>query len=278
MRLSISNIAWHQDEDENIAALLNEFCVDAIDVAPGKYFSEPHSATDADIANVKSFWSGHGIDIIGMQALLYGTKGLNVFGTPDVQKQMLRHLTDVCHIGAGLGAKLVVFGSPKNRDRSALSDQQAMDTAVSFFQRLGSIAEAVGLVICLEPNPPCYGANFMTNSHETALIVKQVSHPAIKMQLDSGALFINCENADSVLGQFSGLIGHVHISEPDLIPVGDCESDHISMSKAIKKYLPHHSATIEMLATKNEPHEAAISRALSTAIRYYRSGDVEARS
>ena len=41
MRLAISNIAWETTEDEVIAELLARFDVDAIDIAPGKYFPEP---------------------------------------------------------------------------------------------------------------------------------------------------------------------------------------------------------------------------------------------
>ena len=93
---------------------------------------------------------------------------------------MLQHLSSVCRIGAGLGATRLVFGSPKNRDRTGLSDQQARDVAVPFFRRLGTIAQSYGVVICLEPNPTCYGANFMTTSAETAQVVEQIDHPAIK--------------------------------------------------------------------------------------------------
>ena len=54
MRLAISNIAWDPVEDEAIAKLLRRFGVDAIDVAPGKYFPEPAKATEEDIARVKN--------------------------------------------------------------------------------------------------------------------------------------------------------------------------------------------------------------------------------
>ena len=140
MRLAISNIAWDTAEDEAIATLLHRFGVDAIDVAPGKYFPDPAKATDEAIARVKRWWAERGIEITGMQGLLFGTTGLNVFGPPEAQDAMLQHLTAVCHIGAGLGAKRLVFGSPKNRDRTGLSDQEAMDVAVPFFRRLGDIA------------------------------------------------------------------------------------------------------------------------------------------
>jgi sugar phosphate isomerase/epimerase len=140
MRLAISNIAWDTSEDEDIAALLNRCGVDIIDIAPGKYFPEPAKATDQEIACVKRWWVERGIEISGMQALLFGTAGLNVFGSPQVQDAMLQHLTAVCRIGAGLGATRLVFGSPKNRDRNALNDKQVIEIAIPFFRRLGDVA------------------------------------------------------------------------------------------------------------------------------------------
>lgn len=276
MRLAISNIAWDISEDQAILTLLQRFGVDAIDVAPGKYFPLPGKATDEDIARVKNWWFERGIEISGMQALLFGTTGLNVFGPPESQDAMLQHLTAVCRIGAALGAKRIVFGSPKNRDRSGLTDQETMDVAVSFFRRLGDIAQSYGVVICLEPNPPCYGANFMTTSIETAEVVRRISHVAVRMQLDTGALTINGEDPVTVLQDFAPLIGHVHASEPDLLPLGDGGTEHAKVAAALKQHLPNHVVTIEMLATKNEPHEVSIERALTVAIQHYRNNGVGA--
>ena len=271
MRLAISNIAWDTSEDEEIAALLKRYGMDAIDVAPGKYFPEPAKATDEEIARVKKWWGERGIEITGMQALLFGTTGLNVFGSSEAQLAMLNHLTAVCRIGAGLGATRLVFGSPKNRDRNGLSDEQVKEIAIPFFRQLGDIAHSHGVVICLEPNPPCYGANFMTASAETARVVEQVAHPAIRMQLDTGAITINGEDAASIVKNCAKLIGHIHASEPDLLPLGDGGTEHVKVSEGIAQYLPNHLVSIEMLATKNEPHLVAIERALGVAIQYYRN-------
>ena len=278
MRLAISNIAWDIAEDEAIVTLLQRFGVDAIDIVPGKYFPEPTNATDEDIARVKNWWSERGIEITGMQALLFGTAGLNVFGRPESQDAMLQHLTAVSRIGAGLGAKKIVFGSPKNRDRSGLTDQETMDVAVSFFRRLGDIAQSYGVVICLEPNPTRYGANFMTTSSETAEAVLQIGHAAVRMQLDTGALTINGEDAVAVLQDWAPLIGHVHASEPNLLPLGDGGADHAKVVIALQQYLPNHVVSIEMLATKSERHEVSIERALTVAIQYYRNARVGANA
>ncbi|SEJ41845.1 sugar phosphate isomerase/epimerase [Achromobacter sp. NFACC18-2] len=270
MRLAISNIAWETTEDEAIAGLLHRFGIDAIDVAPGKYFAQPQTAADDDIARVRAWWADRGIELTGMQALLFGTTGLNVFGTPGSQEAMLRHLAAVCRIGAGLGAGRIVFGSPKNRDRSGLNDQEAMEVAMSFFSRLGDIADYHGVVICLEPNPTCYGANFMTSCAETLQVVQQLGHKAIGMQFDTGALAVNGEDALAVLQKCSAHVCHVHASEPGLVPLGDGGVDHAKMAAALNKYLPDHLVSIEMLATKNEAHLTSIERALDVAIQHYR--------
>jgi sugar phosphate isomerase/epimerase len=148
-----------------------------------------------------------------------------------------------------------------------------MDIAVSFFRRLGDIAGFHGVTICLEPNPPCYGANFMITSAETARVVERIDHPAIRMQLDTGALTINGEEPGVVVRECASLIGHIHASEPNLVPLGDGETDHGRMFEALTPSLRDHVVSIEMLATKEEPHLVSIERALKVAIRHYRDND-----
>lgn len=271
MRLAVSGIAWDISEDEAVAKLLNRYGVDAIDIVPGKYFPDPANASSAEVASLRRWWAQQGIEITGMQALLFGTTGLNVFGSSEVQDAMLQRLSAVCRIGGGLGATRLVFGSPKNRDRNGLSDEQVIEIAVPFFRRLGDIAQSHGVMICLEPNPACYGANFMTNCSDTAAIVRQVAHPEIRMQLDTGALTINGEDPATVLQTDARLIGHVHASEPELVPLGDGATDHAQVAASLRQHLPRHIVSIEMLATKNESHLVSIERALNVAILHYRN-------
>jgi len=273
MRLAISNIAWDVSEDEEIAKLLQRFNIDAIDIAPSKYFPDPRITSDEDLARVRQWWITRGIEITGMQSLLFGTLGLNIFGTLEIREALLIHLGAIIRIGAGLGATRLVFGSPKNRDRTGLSDQDVEIISVDFFRRLGELALTYGLIICLEPNPPCYGANFMTTTTETAEVVRKVAHPAIQMQFDTGVITINKENPTFILESHSSIIGHVHASEPEIAPLGDKGTDHAKIAANLKRLLPDNIVTIEMLATKYESHIISIERALEVAVKYYRSPD-----
>lgn len=270
MRISISNIAWDPADDAAMCRLLHTYQVDAIDIAPGKYFPDPQNASDQAIAEVRQRWEEQGISLVGMQSLLFGTQGLNLFADRAVQSKMLSHLQAVSRIAAGLGIPALVFGSPKNRDRQGLSDEATQDIATHFFQQLGDIAQKEGVMICLEPNPECYGANFMTNSADAAAMVRLVNHSAIRMQLDTGAVAINQESIHDIIQQNADIIGHIHLSEANLIPFGRSVVDHKAVTDALHRFLPQRVATIEMLMTQNEPPLVAIEEALAFAIRQYR--------
>lgn len=271
MRLAISNLAWDVAEDAAVAALLADASIDAIDIAPSRYFPQPSAATGDDVARVRDWWAERGVAITGLQALLFGTSGLNLFGPADVQAAMLAHLGSICRIGRGLGARRLVFGSPRSRDRGALDDATTLKAAVAFFTQLGDLAATEGVVVCLEPNPPRYGANFMTTTAETAAVVTAVAHPAIALQLDTGALTLNGEDPEGAIARFAGLIGHVHASEPNLVPIGDGGTMHARIGQTLARHRPDAVVCIEMVATTDEPHLEAIARAVGVTAAAYRA-------
>lgn len=269
MRISISNIAWATDLDDDVAQILRENEIDAIDIAPPKYFPDPGAASNDQILEVKHWWQERGIEIVGMQSLLFGTTGLNLFSNDEqIVSDMLEHLTHICRIAEALGAKFLVFGSPKNRDRSGLDEQHTLNIARRFFHRLGDIAGNHGVTICLEPNPVAYGANFMVDTPSTAAVVEVVDHPAIRMQLDIGALTMNHEDPDEMLQAYAPLIAHIHASEPQLKVLGTQGSNHEQTAATIRRYCPEKIVTIEMVEDAANPLDS-IRNALKIAKAHY---------
>lgn len=216
---SISNIAWSVEQDNEVAQILNQTGIKRIDVAPSKYFSNIDIVTLDDAYNLKQKWLNHGISIVGMQSLLYGSS-LNMFN-PLHHDDLLNRLRRICRIGNWLGATRLTFGSPKNRNRAHLNDADAEIIALNFFSRLGIIARENGVIICLEPNPSAYDCNFMTTTAEAAKIVRTIDHPCIKLQYDLGSCILNNEDPIGIAEDYKDLIGHIHISEPFLKPLSN---------------------------------------------------------
>ena len=141
----------------------------------------------------------------------------------------------------------------------------------AFFRDLGGLANDYGVDVCLEPNPEIYGANFMTNIADTVAIVGLVGHERIRLQLDMGAIILNNENLEEILSESSNLVGHIHLSEPQLRPLNiNSEIDHRAASKLLNVYFPDSVATIEML-TFGGLELDNIKAALSIATKYYRN-------
>jgi D-psicose/D-tagatose/L-ribulose 3-epimerase len=273
MRIGISNLAWEINEDEAISALLQKYSVGAIDVVPTKYFPDLEKVTTENMKRIRDWWKDRGVEITGMQSLLFGTNNLNIFGDHETQEKMLKHLTQICRVGAGLGATRLVFGSPKCRNREGLTNAEAQAKALPFFTRLGKIAQDQGVFICLEPNPVGYSCNFMTTAQETAEIVRQVGLDSVRMQWDSGAITMNAESPTQVAEKFHTLIGHIHASEPHLVTLGEGGVAHKSMAAALFPFFNHkrsYLVTIEMVASKTEPHVTAVEKALQVALANYK--------
>lgn len=244
-RISISNIAWEADVEEEMACLLMKRRIDAIDIAPTRYFSDPSRATRAEVQVLREWWARWGIDVLGLQALLFGTAGLNLFGDEVSRRRMIDHLVAVARIGVWLGANRCVFGSPRNRDRTGLDDASSRHIAIEFLSELGARFRDEGAILCLEPNPPAYGCNFLTSTDEAAEIVRQVGMESVRLHIDAGTLAIVGEAPGLMIDRHASLVGYVHVSEPNLAPIVQGPV-HAELGTALESRLPLMPVSIEM--------------------------------
>lgn len=261
VELSVSNIAWDDSFENKVIDLLIKNGVRHLDFAPGKFFYDIANITDSEILSVKNEWVQRGFTLTGIQSLLYGTTGLNLFEICS-QKRMLEHLKKICHIGSLTGAKRIVFGSPQNRDRSKLDDIQTENIALDFFYRLGEIAKEENVTVCLEANPTVYGTNFLTTTDEAASFVRKLNHSNIKLQLDLGTVYTNNETAETI-DTVSGVVGHIHLSEPSLAPLATDDHYHREVGKKLiscfsRSMFQTRILTIEMLTKFSDPAEIRI--------------------
>ena len=266
--LSISNIAWDKKYDEQVASLLNNYDIKLIDIAISRYFSDLENISIDDLSSLKEWWKKRNIRIYGCQSLLYGKKNLNLFSNNLERDELLIYLEKVFKIAKLLGAEILVFGSPKNRQIKKQSLNDAFDIACSFFHKVSEIALKHDLIICLEPNPQCYNCNFMINSQDTAAVVKAVNHKSLKMQFDTGAIIINEEDPYIIYKNYKSIIGHIHLSEPWLVPLGTNKNIHKKFFE-VMPLLDKYNLTIEMLLKSEERFLDKIEESIKVAIFDY---------
>ena len=271
MNLAVSNIAWDSSQDDATAAALRRAGVGGVEIAPTKWRDRPLEASSADTAAYRRRWEDRGLPIVSLQALFFGRPDLQLFGEARSRAEMLAYLRGIMRVGAGLGARALVFGSPKNRLRGSLSLPQALDIATKFFRAAGDYAREHGIALCIEANPPAYGCDFITTTTEAVELCRLVDHPAIRVNADLGGMTMSNEDIGASLESVKSFIGHFHASEPNLVSLG-AVANHAAAGSALEAIGYMGWVSIEMRApaqASGDDNVTAVDRAVQLAIGAY---------
>ena len=267
LRLAVSNIAWEPREDDAVATMLRERGVTGVEIAPTKRWEKPLEASKSELLAYRREWEARGLEIVALQALLFGRPDLQLFAPGDALRD---YLIGIIGVGEALGAKALVFGSPKNRVRGDMAFDRAVAAAAEFFHSLAHTAHDAGTAICFEPNPPEYGCDFITTVDEAVTLSRFVHHAGFRVQGDLGALEFEqqahpgARELAEKIRRAAPYFGHFHISEPNLVEIGTGDADVAGAMRGLASSSYRGWVSIEMKQTDT----AGVGRALDVVRRY----------
>jgi D-psicose/D-tagatose/L-ribulose 3-epimerase len=269
MRIAISNIAWKPWEDEEMAELLPTLGVRAIEIAPTRIDPDPLSLDANALATYRRLWNDHGLEIVAMQALLFQRPDLTIFGEQSARSATRTYLERMADIAVAEGAGVMVFGSPGNRRTSGQARETIDGIAEPFFRALGDHAHALGTTLCIEPNPPQYGCDFVATSSEAIDLVGRVASLGFGLHLDAAAMTLAGEIPEVALPIAIPLLRHFHISEPDLAPIGAGGTRHKVFASLLRDSGYGGWMSVEMRAASETSNREAVTRALDVVFQTY---------
>lgn len=212
MKLSISNIAWNSQLDEEIYCFLQKSGYSGIEIAPTKLFPDaPYEHCCEAEVFVKWLKETYGLSVCSMQSIWYGRKE-KLFGTAEDRLTLTEYTKKGIDFASQIGCGNLVFGCPKNR---WLEKEELKECAESFFENLGDYALKKGTVLAMEANPPIYNTNYINTTAEALALVKKIDSKGFLVNLDLGTMIENKEALD-VISEDINLVNHIHISEPNL--------------------------------------------------------------
>lgn len=246
MKLAISNIAWAKTEETAVAECLRGMKIKGVEIAPTVVWDSPLTATNSEITDYRHFWQSYGIRIVAMQALLFGREDLTIFDNAEKRNDTREYLFGMMRLANRLGAKILVFGAPKNRRRGERCQAEIEEIAVPLFRELGRRASEIGVSFCIEPNPSAYQCDFVTSSEEGIELVRKVGCKGFRLHLDAAAMTLSGENIETSIGNSFRLLRHFHISEPNLATIGTGGVDHAKCADVLRRLGYKHWISIEM--------------------------------
>lgn len=212
MKLSISNIAWDKETDDEVYDLMQRYGYSGLEIAPTRIFTlAPYNnllRAAEWYTQLKSKW---GFYISSMQSIWYGREE-NIFRSADEREKLRQYTQCAIDFAETIKCKNIVFGCPKNRN---IPKGYEAEGDIAFFRVLGDYAAAHGTVIGMEANPRVYGTNYINDTASAIRLIEQVDSEGFKLNLDVGTMIENGEAIDIVRNK-SYLINHIHISEPQL--------------------------------------------------------------
>ncbi len=263
MKIAVSNLAWPVTDDAAVATVLRAAEVRGVELAPSKVWSKAPRVADGAAESYAAWWRDAGCDVVAFQAILYGHAELSLFGDAAVVAATQRHLLDMGALAQRCGASVLVLGAPGNRKRGERSMPSAVSAAARALRPVAEGCAARGVRLCIEPNPPRYGCDFVTTAAEAAVLAESVGHPNFGVHLDTAALALSGETTEAALAPVMRHVHHVHVSEVDLAPVGSTDTvPHAAIGAALRALAYDGWYSVEMRLGGDGPYGEAIPRAV----------------
>lgn len=213
IKLSISNIAWEKNRDEEMYKYLKQNNIEGLEIAPTRILEEsPYEKIGQAKEYSEQIKREYNLDIISMQSIWFG-KTQNIFENDTNANELIEYTKKAIDFADTIGCTNLVFGCPKNRN---IKDyDRDYEKAIQFFRQIGEYARNKNIVIAVEPNPTIYNTNFLNYTEEAIQFVKKVNLDSIKVNYDLGTVIYNEEDI-KILEENIQYINHIHISEPNL--------------------------------------------------------------
>lgn len=220
MKLAVSTIAWSAADEDRVLDLLVAAGVLGIEVAPTTQWPDPVAVDERSVRRWADRVRNRGLEVVALQSLLYGHPEFQLFGAPAVRDALLAYLGRIIELAGWLGAGPLVFGSPRNRLAGSLEPAARDRIAIAFFRAAAARARQAGTILCIEPNPPAYGCDWICSVAEGAALVAAVDDPGFGLHVDAAAMTLAHEPSTALAGLPPSMPAHFHASEPQLAPLG----------------------------------------------------------
>ena len=224
-KLSASNIGWTKEEDEQVWQLMKDLGYPGLEIAPTRVFpQEPYAQLSGITLFAAVMNQKYGFVIPSMQSIWFG-KSASIFDEEGA-KELADYTVEAFEFARACRCPSLVFGCPRQRN---IPQGHTAGEADGFFARMAYEAASRGVRLAIEANPTLYGTNFLNTTADAAALVKRLASPGLSLNLDVGTLLANGERVRDLTGVM-GLVSHVHISRPGMVPV---EPDPIDREMAL---------------------------------------------
>lgn len=217
MRLmSLSNLSWNQEDENEILNFLRDKKFNSIEIAPTRKFNSWDHINDNLLKNYKKeLKENFNLVVSSLQSIFFNINS-NIFTDT---KNFKEHFKKIINMAELLETNYIVFGSPKNRKKYNLLKEKADEIFMETFLELSEINKDI--IIGIEANPRYYNCDYLINYSECKQIISLINKKNIKYHLDLGCSLLENDDINSIFEHNKADLKVIHISTKDLKSVCD---------------------------------------------------------
>jgi len=207
-----------------------------VEIAP---FTLANSVTDISAGErrqMREAAARNRIEIAGIHWVLVKPAGLYI-NHPDrsLRERTAKYFCDLVDFCADLGGRVMVVGSPKQRNvLPGVSREQAWDWAAATFRNAVAQAEQRAVTICFEPLAPAE-TNFINTAAEALRFVRQLPSPRFQIVLDVKAMCSESKPIPRIIRESWPNFAHFHANDRNLKGPGFGDVDFKPIAAALKE-------------------------------------------
>lgn len=210
---------------------------DGLEIAPFTLAEDPSRLTADEVAGMRRTVEGHGLSIPSVHYFTMAPKGINLTSLdPEVRDFTRQALLRLVDVAAGLGAGVIVQGSPPQR-RLGNEPERQRAVAMEHFAAAGERAGRHGIAYCLEAitSREC---NFLNTIAQAEAMIAEIGEPALKLMIDvSHASQEESEPLPALGARLAGEGRLTHVQLNAINRRGPGESDDPAARDAIAPFL-----------------------------------------
>jgi sugar phosphate isomerase/epimerase len=179
----------------------------------------------------------HGLEVIGLHWLLAKTEGFHLTSRDrEVRRATSDYFVALAHCCADLGGKILVLGSPQQRDLEPdTSKEEALERAAEVLRGALPACEERGVTIAFEPLTK-KETNFINTCDEACELIDRIDHPNLRLHQDVKAMLgAESESVPHVIAKYAEKTVHFHANDVNLLGPGMGETDFVPIFEALLK-------------------------------------------
>jgi sugar phosphate isomerase/epimerase len=234
MRFAICNETFQDWPLERGFAFAAECGYTGIEIAPFTLATYADRITTEQRAEVRRLAEEFELEVIGLHWLLAKTEGFHVT-SPDkeVRRRTADYVGHLARLCAELGGKVLVFGSPLQRNLlPGVSRDQGMELAAEVIRAALPVLEQTDTVLALEPLGP-HETNFLVTTAETVELMERIASPHVRLHLDCKAMATESEPIPALIRRYHRVMAHFHANDANRQGPGFGELDFVPILEAL---------------------------------------------